>query len=87
MVEKTERIKKIVSQKTLVGKKIKIAFKDEKTQCEHCKSKVLDITKHLKKCLRNPRNSPKISINWEHLERYKPFESHLINEKITRFKV
>jgi hypothetical protein len=40
MVEKAEKIKKIVSQKTLVGKKIKISPKGEKTQCDHCKTKV-----------------------------------------------
>ncbi|NVM45568.1 MAG: hypothetical protein HWN79_11690 [Candidatus Lokiarchaeota archaeon] len=63
-----EKIKKVVSQKTLVGKEIKIAPKGEKIQCQHCQSKVLDITRHLKKCHRNPDNSPKITINWDHLE-------------------
>jgi hypothetical protein len=83
MVEKAERIKKIVSQKTLVRKEIKLAPKGEKTQCEFCKNRILDITRHLKKCHRNPDNSPKITINWEHIERYKTFANHLIKNPTT----
>ena len=83
MVEKVDRIKKVVSQKTLGGKKIRLSPKGEKTQCEHCRSKVLDITNHLKKCHRNPDNSPNITIKWDHLERFKTFENHLIKNPTT----
>jgi len=48
MVEKAEKIKKTVSQNTLLdGTKIKITPKGKKVQCEFCKSHVIDLIKHL----------------------------------------
>jgi hypothetical protein len=83
MVEKAEKIKKVVSQKTLAGRKIKLASKGEKTQCEFCKSKVLDITRHLKNCHLNPDNTPKIEIDWEYWEEYDVVKDHLIKNPVT----
>ena len=83
MVEKAEKIKKTVSQKTLVGKKITIALKGEKICCEYCKSKVVDLIRHLKKCHLNPQNSPKIEVDWEYWEKYNIVRDHLIKNPVT----
>jgi hypothetical protein len=53
MVEKTERIKAVTSQKTLDSKKIRLSPKGEKIKCEHSKSKVVDIITHLRKLIGN----------------------------------
>ena len=76
-------IKKIVSQKTLVGKKITIAQKGVKTECEYCKSKVLDLARHLQKCHLNPDNSPKIEVDCEYWEEFNIVKDHLIRNPTT----
>ena len=81
--EKAQVVKKIVSQTTLNSKKIRVSAKGEKVQCNFCKSKVQDLARHLLKCSRNPNNSPKIELKWEHAEEFKMFKEFLIEKPHT----
>ncbi len=86
MGEKAQAIKKskkTVSQKTLNQKKINLTTKKGKVQCEYCKAKVQDILRHLAKCYRNPDNSPKIELEWDHVEDYNNFKEFLIKNPLT----
>jgi hypothetical protein len=83
MVEGTEKIKKVVSQKTLDAKKIRLSSKGKKVQCEYCKVKVFDIIRHLEKCHLNPKNSPKIEVDWEYWEEFNIVKDHLIKNPTT----
>lgn len=83
MGEKAERVRKVVSQKTLDAKSIRLSSKGKKVQCEHCKSKVVDIIRHLEKCHLNPQNSPKIEINWDYWEEFAAVKNHLIENPTT----
>jgi hypothetical protein len=83
MVEKTEKITKIVSQKTLDSKKIRLSPRGEKIKCEHCKSKVVDMIRHLEKCHLNPKNSPKIEVDWDYWEEFNIVKDHLIKNPTT----
>ena len=83
MVEGTEKIKKVVSQKTLDAKNIQLSSKGKRTQCKYCKVRVLGIIKHLEKCHLNPKNSPKIEINWEYWEEFDVVKDHLIRNPTT----
>lgn len=85
MVEKAERIKikKIASQTTLDLKKIRLSPKGKKVQCEHCKVRVSDVIRHLKKCHLNHANSPKIGVDWDYLEEFDAIKDHLIENPTT----
>jgi len=83
MVEKADKIRKVASQKTLDSKKIRLSPKGEKAKCEHCKSKVVDIIRHLDKCHLNPRNSAKIEVDWEYWEEFNIVKDHLIKNPTT----
>ncbi len=83
MGEKTERLKKIVNQNTLTSKKIRVGAKGEKIKCNFCNSKVLDLARHLLKCYRNPDNSPKIELEWDHVDDYNEFKEFLIENPCT----
>jgi len=78
MVEKAVRTKKVVSQTTLTSKKIKLNPIGEKIKCEYCKTNVLDIIRHLKKCHRNPQNAPNIELDWEYVDDYNEVKEFLI---------
>jgi len=75
--------KKTVSQKTLNQKKINLTKKEGKVQCEYCKARVQDILRHLAKCYRNPQNTPKIELEWDHVEDYNNFKKFLIENPLT----
>ena len=83
MVEKAQVRKKIVSQNTLDSKKIRVSVKGEKLKCEFCANKVLDMARHLLKCYRNQENSPKIELEWDHVEEYNEFKEFLIENPRT----
>jgi hypothetical protein len=83
MVEGTEKIKKVVSQKTLDAKRIRLGSKGKRVQCEHCKSRVFDIIRHLERCHLNLKNSPKIEIDWEYWEEFDIIKDHLIKNPTT----
>jgi hypothetical protein len=83
MVEKADKIKKITSQKTLDSKKIQVSPKGEKIKCDHCKSKVVDMIRHLEKCHLNPKNSPKIEIDWDYWNEFNIVKDHLIKNPTT----
>ena len=83
MREKAQVRKKIVSQNTLDSKKIRVSVKGEKLKCEFCANKVLDMARHLLKCYRNQENSPKIELEWDHVEEYNEFKEFLIENPRT----
>lgn len=57
--------------------------KGEKVSCEFCKGKVVDMIRHLQKCHRNPRNAPKIELDWEYIEQYQEVKNYLIKNPRT----
>ena len=83
MEEKAQATKKIVIQNTLTSKKIRVSTKGEKIKCNFCNSKVLDLARHLLKCYRNPDNSPKIELEWDHVDEYNEFKDFLIKNPLT----
>lgn len=85
MVEKAQKIRrvKVVSQKTLDSKKFTVNAKGGKVKCEFCKGKVVDVIRHLQRCHRNPRNAPKIEVDWDYLEQYREIENFLIKKPRT----
>lgn len=68
---------------TFIEKKSKQKLPKEKVKCPHCKTKILDLAKHLKKCHANPVNIPKTTINWEHVEDYNLIEEFLFKNPPT----
>jgi hypothetical protein len=72
-----------VSQTTLDSKKIQLSSIGKKVKCEYCKNKVVDTIKHLEKCHLNPKNSPKIEVNWEDWEEFYIVKDHLIKNPTT----
>ena len=72
-----------MNQKTLDQKKINLTTKEGKIQCEYCKSRVLDIIRHLERCRRNPKNTPKIELNWDHVDEFNEFKEFLIEKPCT----
>jgi len=83
MVGKADRTKKVVNQTTLTSKKIRINSDGEKIKCEYCKTNVLNIIRHLQKCHRNPQNTPKIELDWEHVDDYNEVKEFLIKNPCT----
>lgn len=80
MIKKAE---KIVSQKTLDSKNIRVSVKGKKIKCEFCKTNVVDMIRHLQKCHCNPKNSPEIKLDWDNLNEYDEIEEFLIKNPCT----
>ena len=72
-----------ISQNTLTNKKIRVGKKGEKIQCVHCKTRVLDIFRHLEKCYCNPQNAPNITIDWDYVEDFEPIKEFVIKNPCT----
>ena len=83
VLEKAQKIRKVVSQKTLDSKRFIVSNKGEKVKCEFCKGKVVDVIRHLRRCHLNPRNAPKIEIDWDYIEQYREVENCLIKDPST----
>lgn len=83
MVKTIKKAEKIVSQKTLDSKNIRISVKGEKIKCEFCKNNVVDMIRHLQKCHCNPKNSPEIKIDWDYLEEYNETKEFLLKNPCT----
>ena len=78
-----KKAKKVVSQKTLNSKKIRVSVKGGKLKCDFCNSKVLDLARHLLKCYRNLESTPKIELEWDHVNEYNEFKEFLMEKPCT----
>lgn len=83
MIKTIEKAEKIVSQKTLNSKNIRVSVEGKKIKCEFCKSKVVDMIRHLQKCHCNPKNSPEIKLDWVYLDEYDEIKEFLIKNPCT----
>ena len=71
------------SLRSLNNRKIRVSVKGEKLKCDFCNRKVFDLTRHLLKCYRNPDISPKIELNWDHIDEFNEFKEFLIENPCT----
>ncbi|MBY8988289.1 MAG: hypothetical protein KGD61_07535 [Candidatus Lokiarchaeota archaeon] len=83
MGEKAQVVKKVVSQETFGSMKFRVSNEGKKVQCKFCKSRVIDIIHHLKKCYRNPQNAPKIELDWDYIDEFEPIKEFLIQYPCT----